>query len=107
MPPLLHLSAVILAAIAGGAMWASLVVLLKQLFNIPEFISGIILNGVAIPFVRFVVNLQTSVAIPDSARFPQFVGMNDFIGLPPEVESLDISLIIADFCRYCDLSVAL
>jgi len=56
LPAYLHLPVVVLASMAGGALWAAIPALLKVRMGIHEVISTIMFNNIAAALVNFLVN---------------------------------------------------
>ena len=79
LPAYIHLPLALLAGFAGGAIWGSVVGILKARFNSNEIITSIMLNYIAIQFVSFLVNgpikdktqsFPYSYMVQDSAKLP-------------------------------------
>lgn len=71
MPPLLHLPAVVLFAMIGGAAWAAIPALLKTFRGVHEVITTIMFNSIAIYLVNFLVNRPLSGFAPGASLEPQ------------------------------------
>ncbi len=56
LPPLLMVPLLVLLAMAGGALWAGLAALLRQVFQMSEFIVTLMLNMVADFFTIWAIN---------------------------------------------------
>jgi ABC-type uncharacterized transport system permease subunit len=56
LPKFIHLPVVVLAAMAGGALWAAIPALLKVTKGIHEVISTIMFNNIALALVNYLVN---------------------------------------------------
>ena len=56
LPKVIHLPVVVLAAMAGGALWAAIPAVLKITKGIHEVISTIMFNNIALALVNFLVN---------------------------------------------------
>lgn len=58
LPPLLQIPLILLASTVAGALWASIVGILKAKFGIHEVITSIMLNWIALYLSNFVVNSE-------------------------------------------------
>ena len=58
LPPALHIPLCMLSAVAAGAVWGSVVGLLKVKRGINEVLSFIMFNWIAYYFSNYAVNLQ-------------------------------------------------
>jgi general nucleoside transport system permease protein len=108
LPPALHIPAVVLAAMAGGALWALVPALLKAFRGIHEVITTIMFNNIALALVNYLVNgplsglgkgvsleAQTRKILP-SAQFLKLNGFFRSLGWNvPDYVYLDYSLIVA------------
>jgi simple sugar transport system permease protein len=107
LPKVIHLPVVVLAAMAGGALWAAIPAILKVTKGIHEVISTIMLNSIAFALVNFLVNgplsgrgeqslePQTHKILP-TALFGKLNSAFRAIGLNiPEHVYMDYSLIVA------------
>ncbi len=107
LPGFLHLPAVVLAAMAGGVLWAAIPAILKVSKGIHEVITTIMFNNIALALVNYLVNgplsgrqggsleAQTRKILP-TARFGKLNGWFQAIGLNvPKHVYLDYSLIVA------------
>lgn len=107
LPRAIHLPVVVLAAMAGGALWAAIPAILKVTKGIHEVISTIMFNNIALALVNFLVNgplsgrgeaslePQTHKILP-SALFGKLNHWFRAIGLNvPDHVYLDYSLIVA------------
>jgi len=107
LPKVIHLPVVVLAAMAGGALWAAIPAILKVTKGIHEVISTIMFNNIAFALVNFLVNgplsgrgeqslePQTHKILP-SALFGKLNSAFRAIGLNiPDHVYLDYSLIVA------------
>jgi simple sugar transport system permease protein len=107
LPVYLHLPVVVLAAMAGGALWAAIPALLKVRMGIHEVISTIMFNNIAAALVNFLVNGPLSgrgekslepqtLKIQPTAVFGKLNHWFNAIGLKvPKHVYLDYSLIVA------------
>jgi simple sugar transport system permease protein len=107
LPKAIHLPVVVLAAMAGGALWAAIPAILKVTKGIHEVISTIMFNNIAFALVNFLVNgplsgrgaqslePQTRKILP-TAVFGKLNSAFRAIGLNiPEHVYMDYSLIVA------------
>ncbi len=107
LPRAIHLPVVVLAAMAGGALWAAVPAILKVTKGIHEVISTIMLNNIALALVNYLVNgplsgrgeaslePQTHKILP-SALFGKLNNWFRAIGLNvPDHVYLDYTLIVA------------
>ena len=107
LPKAIHLPVVVLAAMAGGALWAAIPAILKVTKGIHEVISTIMFNHIAFALVNFLVNgplsgrgeqslePQTHKILP-SALFGKLNSAFRAIGLNiPDHVYMDYSLIVA------------
>jgi len=107
LPKVVHLPVVVLAAMAGGALWAAIPAILKVTKGIHEVISTIMFNNIAFALVNFLVNgplsgrgeqslePQTHKILP-SALFGKLNSAFRAIGLNiPDHVYMDYSLIVA------------
>lgn len=107
LPKVIHLPVVVLAAMAGGALWAAIPAILKVTKGIHEVISTIMFNNIAFALVNFLVNgplsgrgeqslePQTHKILP-SALFGKLNSAFRAIGLNiPDHVYMDYSLIVA------------
>jgi simple sugar transport system permease protein len=107
LPKVIHLPVVVLAAMAGGALWAAIPAILKITKGIHEVISTIMFNNIALALVNFLVNgplsgrgeqslePQTHKILP-TALFGKLNSAFRAIGLNiPEHVYMDYSLIVA------------
>jgi len=107
LPKVIHLPVVVLAAMAGGALWAAIPAILKVTKGVHEVISTIMFNNIAFALVNFLVNgplsgrgeqslePQTHKILP-SALFGKLNSAFRAIGLNiPDHVYLDYSLIVA------------
>ncbi|HEY5684009.1 MAG TPA: ABC transporter permease [Acidimicrobiia bacterium] len=93
LPPVLHVVAILLTAMLGGAVWAGLAGLMKVTRNVHEVISTIMLNGIAVGgVVSYLLGvwdvpdpgLDTALgAIPESGWFPS---LSPLLGLDTRSE---------------------
>jgi len=108
LPQPLHIIVVVLAAMAGGALWAALPALLKITRGIHEVITTIMLNNIAYALANYLVNGPLSALtsskslepqtypIKTTARFPKLNGVFNALGLGvPDYVYLDLSLVVA------------
>jgi general nucleoside transport system permease protein len=108
LPPVLHIPVVVLAAMAGGALWAFVPAILKATRGVHEVITTIMFNNIALSLVNYLVNgplsgLGKGVSleaqtrkIPPSALFGKLNGFFRSIGWNvPDYVYLDYSLIVA------------
>jgi ABC-type uncharacterized transport system permease subunit len=107
LPKAIHLPVVVLAAMAGGALWAAVPAVLKVTKGVHEVISTIMFNNIALALVNFLVNgplsgrgeaslePQTRKILP-TALFGKLNHWFQAIGLNvPNHVYLDYSLIVA------------
>jgi len=108
LPPALHIPVVVLAAMAGGALWAAIPAVLKAARGIHEVITTIMFNNIALALVNYLVNgplsglkagqsleAQTTKILP-SAQFHKLNGFFRSIGWNvPDYVYLDYSLVVA------------
>jgi general nucleoside transport system permease protein len=108
LPPALHLPVVVLAAMAGGALWALVPAVLKATRGISEVITTIMFNNIGLALVNYLVNGPLSGMAKEVSLEPQtkkilhtalFGKLNGFfrsIGWNvPNYVYLDYSLIVA------------
>ena len=108
LPPALHLPAVVLCAMAGGALWALIPAVLKISRGIHEVISTIMFNNIALALVNYLVNdpltgMEKGVNLEPqtgkilaSATFGKLNGAFRALGWKvPDYVYLDYSLIVA------------
>jgi simple sugar transport system permease protein len=108
LPQPLHLLAVVLACMAGGALWAAVPAVLKITRGIHEVITTIMLNNIGLALVNYMVNgplsgLRGSAslepqtrAIRGTARFFKLNPLFNALGLGvPDYVYLDFSLAVA------------
>ena len=107
LPVYLHLPVVVLASMAGGALWAAIPALLKVRMGIHEVITTIMFNNIAAALVNFLVNGPLSgrgekslepqtLKIQSTALFGKLNHWFNAIGLKvPKHVYLDYSLIVA------------
>jgi len=107
LPRVVHLPVVVLAAMAGGALWAAIPAVLKVTKGIHEVISTIMFNNIAFALVNFLVNgplsgrgaqslePQTRKILP-TALFGKLNSWFRAVGLNiPDHVYMDYSLIVA------------
>jgi ABC-type uncharacterized transport system permease subunit len=94
--PFVMLPLMLLAGVVGGALWGSLAGWLKARFNVNEIISTLMLNYIAILWVRFWVfgpwsegGFQQSARFPRSAWLPR---LTDFSAAFPDLGGLTTHL---------------
>lgn len=68
LPPILMIPFLLLLSMLGGALWAGLAGLLKQLFNMSEFITTLMLNMIADFFTFWAINYPL---LEKNANYPQ------------------------------------
>jgi simple sugar transport system permease protein len=108
LPAPLHLPAVVLFAMIGGALWAAVPAILKVTRGIHEVITTIMFNNIALALVNFFVNgplsgLEGSASlepqtrpIRETARFFKLNPLFQAVGLDvPNHVYLDFSLVVA------------
>lgn len=108
LPQPLHLIVVVLASMAGGALWAAIPAVLKITRGIHEVITTIMLNNIAFALVNYLVNgplsgLQSgqslepqTLPIQPTARFFKLNGLFNALGLGiPDYVYMDLSLLVA------------
>ena len=109
LPPALHVPVVVLAAMAGGALWALVPAVLKATRGIHEVITTIMFNNIGLALVNYLVNGPLSGMAEggepraadeeDPAHAPLFGKLNGFfrsIGWKvPDYVYLDYSLVVA------------
>jgi ABC-type uncharacterized transport system permease subunit len=108
LPQPLHIPVVVLAAMAGGALWAAVPAILKITRGIHEVITTIMLNNIAYALANYLVNGPLSaltgskslepqtLPIQETARFPKLNHLFNAIGLGiPDYVYLDLSLVVA------------
>jgi simple sugar transport system permease protein len=108
LPQPLHIPVVVLAAMAGGALWAALPAVLKITRGIHEVITTIMLNNIAYALANYLVNGPLSalkgskslepqtLPIRPTARFPKLNNLFNAVGLGiPDYVYLDLSLVVA------------
>jgi len=107
LPRAIHLPVVVLAAMAGGALWAAIPAILKVTKGIHEVISTIMFNNIALALVNYLVNGPLSgrgekslepqtYKILATALFGKLNAAFRFVGLNvPEHVYMDYSLIVA------------
>jgi general nucleoside transport system permease protein len=108
LPSALHLPAVVLAAMAGGALWALVPAVLKAVRGVHEVITTIMFNNIALALVNYLVNnplsgLQKGISLEPqtkkilpTALFGKLNGFFRSIGWNvPNYVYLDYSLIVA------------
>jgi simple sugar transport system permease protein len=105
LPAILLIPIMVLAAAAGGALWASVPGLLKARFGVHEVINTIMMNFIAVGLTSyFVINMlrepgqmtpQTS-EIAVAGHLPRLAGPLSRIGIPlPSANPLNLSILIA------------
>ena len=108
MPAVLHIPVVVIAAMAGGALWALVPAVLKAVRGINEVITTIMFNNIGLALVNFLVNgplsgmakgvslePQTRKLLP-TAVFGKLNGFFRSIGWKvPDYVYLDYSLVVA------------
>lgn len=108
LPPVLHVAVCVVAAMAGGALWALVPAVLKAVRGINEVITTIMFNNIGLALVNFLVNgplsgmakgvslePQTKKILP-TALFGKLNGFFRSIGWKvPDYVYLDYSLIVA------------
>jgi simple sugar transport system permease protein len=105
LPAILLIPIMVLAAAAGGALWASVPGLLKARFGVHEVINTIMMNFIAVGLTSyFVINMlrepgqmtpQTS-EIAVAGHLPRLAGPLSRIGIPlPPANPLNLSILIA------------
>ncbi len=108
LPPFLHVPVVVIAAMAGGALWALVPAVLKAVRGINEVITTIMFNNIGLALVNYLVNgplsgmakgvslePQTKKILP-TALFGKLNGFFRSIGWNvPDYVYLDYSLIVA------------
>ncbi len=108
LPAPIHIPVVVLAAMAGGALWALVPALLKATRGIHEVITTIMFNNIAAALVNYLVNgplsglgkgvsleAQTAKILP-SAHFGKLNGFFRSLGWNvPDYVYLDYSLVVA------------
>ena len=108
LPPAVHIPVVILASMAGGALWALVPALLKAARGIHEVITTIMFNNIALALVNYLVNgplsglgkgvsleAQTQKILP-SAHFLKLNAFFRSLGWNvPDYVYLDYSLVVA------------
>lgn len=108
LPPAIHVPVVVLAAMAGGALWAFVPAILKATRGIHEVISTIMFNNIGIALVNYLVNgplsgMQKGVSLEPQTRkllpsavFGKLNGFFRSIGWKvPDYVYLDYSLVVA------------
>jgi len=107
LPVYLHLPVVVLASMAGGALWAAIPALLKVRMGIHEVITTIMFNNIAASLVNFLVNGPLSgrgakslepqtLKIQSTALFGKLNHWFNALGLNiPKHVYMDYSLIVA------------
>ncbi len=108
LPAFLHIPVVVLAAMAGGALWATIPALLKIRKGVHEVITTIMFNSIALALMNYLVNGPLSgvesgvnleaqtLPIRETAIFGKLNHLFRYIGLDiPNHVYLDYSLIIA------------
>jgi simple sugar transport system permease protein len=108
LPQPLHLVVVVLAAMAGGALWAAIPAVLKITRGIHEVITTIMLNNIGFALVNYLVNGPLSalqggrslepqtLPVQETARFFKLNGLFNVLGLGiPDYVYLDLSLVVA------------
>ena len=92
LPAPLHILLIIVVAMAVGALWASIVAILKVTRGVSEVISSIMLNFIALGTASWLLTgplrgseegaaIITTEDIPESGRFPGLNGLFDVVGL--------------------------
>ena len=92
LPAPLHILLVIVVAMAVGALWASIVAILKVTRGVSEVISSIMLNFIALGTASWLLTgplrgseegaaIITTKDLPESGQFPGINGLFDVIGL--------------------------
>ena len=108
LPAPLHIPVVVLASMAGGALWAAIPAVLKITRGVHEVISTIMLNNIAVSLVNYLVNgpmsglkggqslEPQSLPIQETARFFKLNGLFNALGLGiPDYVYMDLSLVVA------------
>ena len=108
LPPFIHIPVVVIAAMAGGALWALVPAVLKAVRGINEVITTIMFNNIGLALANFLINgplsgmakgvslePQTKKILP-TALFGKLNGLLRAIGWKiPDYVYLDYSLIVA------------
>jgi simple sugar transport system permease protein len=104
-PAIVLIPAVLLAAIVGGAAWASIAGVLKALTGAHEVVTTIMLNYIAYNLLKFLVvngpmqapnSSAISLPVSENAQLPTFIPANiTFFGQPGGVYHADWGLLIA------------
>jgi len=92
LPAPLHILLVIVVAMAVGALWASIVAILKVTRGVSEVISSIMLNFIALGTASWLLTgplrgseegaaIITTKDLPESGQFPGINGLFDVVGL--------------------------
>jgi general nucleoside transport system permease protein len=91
LPPALTLPVVILAGMAGGALWALIPAALKAVWNVNEILTTLLLNYVALFYMEHLFfgpwrdpqgyGFPGTAIIPAAANFPRFWGTRVHLGL--------------------------
>jgi ABC-type uncharacterized transport system permease subunit len=108
LPQPLHIPVVVLASMAGGALWAAIPAVLKITRGIHEVITTIMMNNIGFALVNYLVNGPLSglvgsrslepqtLPIRQTARFFKLNGLFNSLGLGiPDYVYLDLSLVVA------------
>jgi ABC-type uncharacterized transport system permease subunit len=106
LPAPLHILLVIVVAMAVGALWASIVAVLKVTRGVSEVISSIMLNFIALGTASWLLTgplrgseegaaIITTKDLPESGQFPGLNGLFDVIGLAQPRGELYGFLIVA------------
>jgi ABC-type uncharacterized transport system permease subunit len=82
LPPVIHLVVAVLAGIAGGAVWAGIVGLLKARTGAHEVIVTIMLNYIAFYLISFMLRTKGLLQAPDSNN-PKGPPIKDTAIFPP------------------------
>ena len=82
LPPVIHLIVAVLAGIAGGAIWAGIVGLLKARTGAHEVIVTIMLNYIAFYLISFMLRTKGLLQAPDSNN-PKGPPIKDTAIFPP------------------------
>lgn len=81
LPPIVHILVVLLCGFLGGALWGSIVAVLKMRFGASELITTIMLNYIAMEFVSYcVTNAPFKDMTPGAA--PRMPAVVDGVKLP-------------------------
>jgi simple sugar transport system permease protein len=90
LPSILMVPILILLAIAGGILWASVAAILKHVFNMSEFISTLMLNMIADYFTAW------AIAYPfmDHTAFSPMTPQIDKAGWLPDIGGFNLSILI-------------